>query len=1129
MQLSIGMMVKNEEKYLDQCLTSLHPVLDNLDAELIIVDTGSDDSTVEIAKKHTDRVYFHQWNNNFSEMRNKVIGYARGEWYLSIDGDEIVENPRTIINFFRSDKHKNFNTGLIKIKNLFREDDKSKFAEFNAPRLFKNDKDFHFEGAVHNQPQYKGPIIKLPTTLIHYGYISTDEDLMERKFNRTSKILKAELEKDPGNIYYRYQLAVSYGMYKNFEQALSAIRKAYKLVKENDKPGSYMYVLTYFAKMLIVNKKYNETEELCEEALKLKDGYIDLYFYLASARMKLKKYDKARESFLKYLELVDAYNNGNKQVDSSNIIYTLGDIDYAHYYLSVIFMKKEQYKKVLKFAKKIKDSKIARSIYEKIINSYFELEDYDGLSNYYHNYVSEENRKVFLGVLEKINLSRTDPIKFAGFFTDEENNYGLLSRFRIMIEDGKEADNTILDLISELDFNELPKYYADIIYYLLINKKSISNYINDLQESVFQKYLNYLLEKYNEDFIIVTYQYLMSNELVDLSIKTAKIFKSLGKTLILSNGLDEEKYRNVFKNYINIGTYYINSVYTDQVINNEKIFNLKNNEEIFLLFMFKAEKIKDKDRVNYIKYLRKALDVYPVMKKGIEFILDKINNESPDFRDEQSKIKSQIENLINNNQLAAAKELVVKYEEIIQNDIDIFTMKSVIAIMESDFGRAKNIIKNGLEVEKNNADLLYNLAYIYEVEGNKSDAHQLYRKIIKITEDDDLINEIKEKLDKVNNQGSNSINIEKNSKKEISSVELDKEIADLFKNQEYEEIIDRVKKLNSLREYREIISIGEYWLDKVSTATGLIYFFMGTAFNGLQMYDKAMSYHKKALKYDKKLADIKNGKSIYQKKYDEYKTKCLSCNSSGYKIINVSNQSISENNREIINPLRIWVKCKKCGLIYANPIPSEKSLNQYYSIIAEEKFGGIYGDIDNRFEFLVNLSNTRLAKIEKYIKSGRKLLDIGAGVGIFAGTAENRGWDVTGLELTEEDCLYAKKNYNIDLIQENFYNVDWDRQFDVITLFEVIEHLREPDKALFRINKMLKDDGLFVLATPILDSLYGRKTKEKNVFWNVVTHLTYFDKQVLSELLEKNGFKIIEINMSKEGMGRMEFYCKKIY
>ena len=65
MLLSIVMMVKNEEKYLDKTLFALNDLRRDIDSELIILDTGSNDSTVEIAKKYTDKVYFAKWNNNF--------------------------------------------------------------------------------------------------------------------------------------------------------------------------------------------------------------------------------------------------------------------------------------------------------------------------------------------------------------------------------------------------------------------------------------------------------------------------------------------------------------------------------------------------------------------------------------------------------------------------------------------------------------------------------------------------------------------------------------------------------------------------------------------------------------------------------------------------------------------------------------------------------------------------------------------------------------------------------------------------------------------------------------------------------------------------------------------------------
>ena len=76
------MIVKNEEKILRRCLEALQPILKNDDSELIIVDTGSTDSTVEIAKEFTDKVLFYEWTKDFSAARNECIKHASNDYRL---------------------------------------------------------------------------------------------------------------------------------------------------------------------------------------------------------------------------------------------------------------------------------------------------------------------------------------------------------------------------------------------------------------------------------------------------------------------------------------------------------------------------------------------------------------------------------------------------------------------------------------------------------------------------------------------------------------------------------------------------------------------------------------------------------------------------------------------------------------------------------------------------------------------------------------------------------------------------------------------------------------------------------------------------------------------------------------
>nr|AIA88056.1 Glycos_transf_2 [uncultured Acetohalobium sp.] len=85
---------------MERCLTAVRPILDEIPSELIIADTGSTDRTLEISKQFTDKVFHFEWCNDFSAARNAVLKRAQGKWFLSLDGDEIFENPEVIAVVF---------------------------------------------------------------------------------------------------------------------------------------------------------------------------------------------------------------------------------------------------------------------------------------------------------------------------------------------------------------------------------------------------------------------------------------------------------------------------------------------------------------------------------------------------------------------------------------------------------------------------------------------------------------------------------------------------------------------------------------------------------------------------------------------------------------------------------------------------------------------------------------------------------------------------------------------------------------------------------------------------------------------------------------------------------------------
>lgn len=102
--ISVGLIVKNEEARLEKCLAAIKRVLDEVPGEIVVVDTGSTDGTVEIAKKYTDKVYDFEWIDDFAAARNFGLSKCSGEWFMYLDADEVLDEDVTpLVEFLKSE------------------------------------------------------------------------------------------------------------------------------------------------------------------------------------------------------------------------------------------------------------------------------------------------------------------------------------------------------------------------------------------------------------------------------------------------------------------------------------------------------------------------------------------------------------------------------------------------------------------------------------------------------------------------------------------------------------------------------------------------------------------------------------------------------------------------------------------------------------------------------------------------------------------------------------------------------------------------------------------------------------------------------------------------------------------
>lgn len=691
MKLSICMMVKNEEKNLKRCLESLKHLRESFESELIIVDTGSTDNTVKIAMKYTERVYHKEWFNDFSGMRNITIGYAKGEWILIIDADEEIDDDSGIIQFLSSNESKKFKTAVIDVKN-YTDIENNIFGTIESPRLFYNNDSFKYIGRVHNRPFCGSPAILLQSSLNHYGYVATDKELMERKFKRTSKLLKEEIERNPDDIYYNYQLSVSYGMHGEDDKALEQMKKTYKIIEDKklDKKEYiylyYEYAMYYFQSSEV--DKYENSRRICEEGIELEDDYIDLYFLLGKINLIQSEFNKAEKNLNKYLEL---YKNLKKLPIERNTmvkLYTIDKIQECYSNIAVAYYSEKKYEDARKYIQKIEDNASIKRISECCISIFINLKDYEGMHEFYRDkiYGEKELDELFINQLEyhMRKLNNDDKNTIYSLFSSDMNDYSTLNELRVLKESKSEMYEQELDqVLNNLDLNIVPDYFGDLIYFKMKLKKDLSQDLLNVNQEKIISYIKYCLDVY-EDFKDVMKEYIDQNEGSDyISIRLNRIFE---RDILVLNSEDIDVLSNYFEKYINDGISYVNAIYSEFVFKNELVYDVKNEEDGFFIYMSKAYEVQKSDLKKYLSYLKKSLEIYPCMRTGIKLLIEKskkeMNKTNDEFESYKIQIKSSIKTLIENNKLEDAKKLIEQYEEIVKDDIEIVLLKSQISVKE---------------------------------------------------------------------------------------------------------------------------------------------------------------------------------------------------------------------------------------------------------------------------------------------------------------------------------------------------------------------------------------------------------------------------------------------------------------
>lgn len=209
-------------------------------------------------------------------------------------------------------------------------------------------------------------------------------------------------------------------------------------------------------------------------------------------------------------------------------------------------------------------------------------------------------------------------------------------------------------------------------------------------------------------------------------------------------------------------------------------------------------------------------------------------------------------------------------------------------------------------------------------------------------------------------------------------------------------------------------------------------------------------------------------------------------------------------------------ECKSCSFIFFRRIPSATELESHYAAYPRNN---VLSDIT------VKRYNELLDKFEPYRKTGR-LMDVGCGDGHFLAIAAKRGWKIYGTEFTDEAAAACRK-CGAEIFKGRIQEFDLTDNFDVITSFEVLEHIYDLKEHMKSIYSLLRKGGLFYFTTPNINALSRRILGGKWTIIEYPEHLSYFTAKTIHRLLTLEGFGKHTVQTTGISLQRFNAYGNK--
>ncbi len=213
------------------------------------------------------------------------------------------------------------------------------------------------------------------------------------------------------------------------------------------------------------------------------------------------------------------------------------------------------------------------------------------------------------------------------------------------------------------------------------------------------------------------------------------------------------------------------------------------------------------------------------------------------------------------------------------------------------------------------------------------------------------------------------------------------------------------------------------------------------------------------------------------------------------------------------------VECQGCGLLYINPRPSQEEIGKFYpetyswkeTLEADEFVTKLVRKLEKGYRY--HLLRDEVSKVVKFTgRSQGRILDIGCGTGDRLDVFRNNGFEPYGVE-TSDSAGYAKEHLKLNVIKGDLFSAKFPEAFfDIVTLYNVLEHTHNPAGVVREIHRILKKEGYLVVQVPNKDSLQTKIFSKRWAAFDVPRDLYYFKIKTLQTLLQEIGFRVFRVD-----------------